>query len=177
MNSSTKKQTKLRSSLEKYGVQPHIFDVVEECDLDSLRERERYWQEFYDVLGDGGLNRSLVNTKDKKGYSPFNSERNSGKGNPMYGKSHTQSTKEKISLSNKGKLAGSKNPMYGKKRPEIALRNMLISSKKVKNTQTGEVFTSIKQAAMSIGMKNYWLQSRLKGVTKNETYFVYFDEI
>lgn len=33
----------------------------------------------------------------------------------MYGKKHTQESKEKMSINSKGKTAGEKNSMYGKK--------------------------------------------------------------
>jgi len=41
------------------------------------------------------------------------SKRNSGENNPMYGKHHSEESKQKNSEHNKGKQAGEKNPMYG----------------------------------------------------------------
>lgn len=48
----------LYRSLLKYGVENHTFEIIEECSLDDLNCRERYWQDFYDVLN-GGLNCEL----------------------------------------------------------------------------------------------------------------------
>lgn len=62
-----KKQLKLDRSLRKYGIDLHIFEVIEQCDELHLNERERYWQEFYDVLGKKGLNCRYTNTFDKSG--------------------------------------------------------------------------------------------------------------
>ena len=62
-----KNQVKLFRSLIKYSFSKHIFEVVEECTIEVLNERERHWQDFYDVLGDRGLNCKLTNTKDKSG--------------------------------------------------------------------------------------------------------------
>ena len=51
------------SSLLKYGFEEHIFEVIETCSLEELSLRERYWQEFYDVLDKyKGLNCTLVDT-------------------------------------------------------------------------------------------------------------------
>ena len=38
-----KKQPKLYNSLNKYGSDNHIFEVIEECNIDQLDEREIYW--------------------------------------------------------------------------------------------------------------------------------------
>jgi len=52
------------------------------------------------------------------------SQKFSGKGNPFYGKHHSEETKEKISQSRKGKTAGEKHPMYGKKHSEESLKKI-----------------------------------------------------
>ena len=41
------------------------FEIIEQCILTQLNERERYWQDYYDVLGINGLNCKLTETKDK----------------------------------------------------------------------------------------------------------------
>ena len=43
------------------------------------------------------------------------SEVTSGENNPMYGRKHTETSKEKMSKNSKGKTSGNKNGMYGKK--------------------------------------------------------------
>lgn len=62
-----KEQIRLYNSIVKYGFSEHIFEVVEECIIEQLNERERYWQDFYDVLSEEGLNCTLTNTGDKSG--------------------------------------------------------------------------------------------------------------
>src|SRR5690606_35219213 len=61
-----KKQTRLNHSIQKYGWDKHTFEVIEECPIEMLNERERYWQDYYDVLGDNGLNCCLVKSMSKK---------------------------------------------------------------------------------------------------------------
>lgn len=58
-------QYRLSNSLLKYGVDAHVFEVVEECSFEELDERERHWQEFYEVIGKNGMNCSYVGTFTK----------------------------------------------------------------------------------------------------------------
>lgn len=62
-----KGQPRLYASLVKYGFSAHIFEVVEKCGTEELNTRERYWQDFYDVLYKDGLNCKLTKTSDKSG--------------------------------------------------------------------------------------------------------------
>lgn len=48
--SSYKGQIKLYNSVQKYGWDNHIFEVIEYCNEDELLTREAYWKEKYDVL-------------------------------------------------------------------------------------------------------------------------------
>lgn len=62
--SNIQQQVGIYRSLLKHGVENHIFDIVEECELEELNTRERYWQDHYDVLK-YGLNCILVKTDEK----------------------------------------------------------------------------------------------------------------
>jgi hypothetical protein len=44
-----------------------LFEAIEECSIEILNERERYWQEYYDVLSKKGLNCILTKTNDRSG--------------------------------------------------------------------------------------------------------------
>lgn len=58
-------QRKLFHSLIKYGWYNHIFEIVEECSIEDLNCRERYWQDFYEVSDrDKGLNSLLTGCND-----------------------------------------------------------------------------------------------------------------
>jgi len=61
-----KEQIKLYHSLKKYGYSNHTFEIVEECEVEELNIRERYWQDFYNVLEEG-LNLRLTETFDRSG--------------------------------------------------------------------------------------------------------------
>lgn len=87
-----KKGKKLQSSYIKYGFDKHTFEVVEECSIEMLNERERHWIIYYDSINKG-LNSTLTN---KETYL------------------HDEEVKKRIRESNKGKHGYFK----GKKRPE-----------------------------------------------------------
>lgn len=80
-----KRQPKLYNSLKKYGYDSHLFEVIEECDINNLNIRERYWQEFYNVISERGLNLQLVDCVGKK-------------------QMHSDETKKKISEKSKGRV-------------------------------------------------------------------------
>ena len=45
-----KTQPKLYNSLKKYSPENHKFEILEECSIEHLLERETYWKTFYKVL-------------------------------------------------------------------------------------------------------------------------------
>jgi group I intron endonuclease len=52
-----KQQRKLFLSLRKYGPNNHIFEMIEECSLEQLNEREIYWIKYYNSTSKkNGLN-------------------------------------------------------------------------------------------------------------------------
>lgn len=51
------KQNKLFNSFKKYGVDNHKFEILEECDIDKLNEREIYWGGYFNCIDPNiGLN-------------------------------------------------------------------------------------------------------------------------
>jgi group I intron endonuclease len=106
MNKKNQFQTKLHRSFIKYGVENHIFEIIEECDIELLNERERYWQDYYDVLNNG-LNCRLTNSNEKRtklSEDTIIKMSLASMGNKNFlGKKHSQETKDKISRAHKGK--------------------------------------------------------------------------
>jgi group I intron endonuclease len=86
-------QRKLYNSIMKYGVNNHKFEIIEECEVDNLDDREIYWGTHYGVLGDKGLTLKLGNGKQI--VSP--------------------ETKQKMSESIKGKKKGKESIGSGRK--------------------------------------------------------------
>jgi group I intron endonuclease len=52
------KMTKLKYSFKKYGIENHVFEIIEYCLLEQLNEKEIYWGQYYDTL-ENGLNCKL----------------------------------------------------------------------------------------------------------------------
>ena len=61
-----KNQRKLYFSLVKYEFSEHIFEIIEQCTIEELNIRERYWQDYYKVLQEG-LNLRLTGTENASG--------------------------------------------------------------------------------------------------------------
>ena len=99
-------QTKLHRSFLKHGVENHTFEIIEECSEEGLNCRERYWQDFYDILN-GGLNCRLTKVGDRSGKvsaETLSKMSEASMGNQHWlGKTHTQETKDKIGDANRGR--------------------------------------------------------------------------
>jgi group I intron endonuclease len=96
---SCKEQPKLYNSLIKYGPHLHIFEITEECDIEKLNERERYWQDFHNVLSENGLNCRLTETTDKSGKMSEETKMNLSQKHK--GKKMSEESKIKMSKSQK----------------------------------------------------------------------------
>src|SRR3990172_10283313 len=68
-----KKQKKLYNSFLKYGVDTHSFEVICECNIEELNNKERYYQDLYSAIGRGGLNANLTKSDDRSGNVSANS--------------------------------------------------------------------------------------------------------
>jgi group I intron endonuclease len=108
----------LKLSVEKYGRDNFTREIIEYCDCKTqLIEREKFWIKHYNSMdrnigynltkgGDGGstnnffLNKKL--TPEHKLKISQNHHDVSGEKNPMFGKNHTELSKEKMSLNTKG---------------------------------------------------------------------------
>jgi group I intron endonuclease len=64
-----KDQPSLYNSLKKYTPQNHTFEIIEECSVEMLDEKEIYWGLKFDVLSNKHLNNRLG-----RGFGSFDSE-------------------------------------------------------------------------------------------------------
>ena len=56
---------KIKNSIKKYGWENHIHEIIEECSLNPLDEREIFWGDHYNTLGKDGLNLKLGEGRGK----------------------------------------------------------------------------------------------------------------
>lgn len=170
-------------SLIKYGVDNHIFEVIEECDIHKLNERERYWQDFYNSVNNG-LNCVLTNTiYDKKIYGIETKIKMS---NSHKGKKLSELTRNRISASGIGrKLSDETKKNMSKSRigikfSENHIKNITESKKNnsnrcklILNLENGVFHIGVKEAAKTYSMSEHTLKFRLNGKYPNNTNLIY----
>lgn len=114
-----KGQIILYNSLQKYGPENHVFEIIEKCDVEQLNIKERYWQEHYGVIGNKGLNCRFTKTNDKSGFCSqetkqkmshsqtnriMTEEHKVNIGNSLRGGIRSQETKQKMSQSHTNRI-------------------------------------------------------------------------
>lgn len=91
-----KQQPKLYNSLIKYGIKNHIFEIVEECSIDLLYEKEIYYkQQFIKKLGWGKTLFCQI-IDGNGGFKSEETKRKIGEGNK--GKIMTEKHKKKLNV-------------------------------------------------------------------------------
>ena len=151
-----KGQIKLYNSLIKHGPENHKFEVILECAEESLNKMERHYQELFNTQQEG-LNCRLTKTDDKSGKMlPFTEEH----------KAKLKQARAKTVFTDLRKKRMS-NSMLGKNtRPILCI-------------STGEVFSSIKEAAkkhniLTSSIDNI-LSGRAKQTQKEKLKFTYIN--
>lgn len=174
--SGVKGQKALQNSFFKHGVDNHIFEIIEECDHNELNNRERYWQDYYNVLK-FGLNCKLTSCLDKSGYLTENIK-------DKISKSHigivpNETTRLKMSESAKLRIRKphtkehSLNISIGKKGKKLSEEHKLSLCKKVIDTETNMIYNSVKEAADFFNINRSTLTQYLCGFRTNKTTLKY----
>lgn len=171
--SSVKAQTKLYRSINKYGWENHLIELIEECSIELLNERERYWQEYYNVLKEG-LNCLLVNTDNIK--MVLSDETKLKMSIAKKGKKKlplTEEHKKLLSEAKKGKkLSEYHRKCISKGSKGTRLRGKHPCAKKVINTETNEIFECVKDAWENLNRYSYsYFRSMLNGNHTNKTVY------
>lgn len=189
---------RLKNSFFKHGVENHIFEIIEICLIDKLNERERYWQDFYNVLGKQGLNCRLTTTNDKSGYLSENTKIKISKSH--IGKKLSEETKikiglvfkgkklskehiYKISLGNKGKtISNEQKELLSNLRKQEYLNNKLNIgkkgkdspfAKKVKCLVSNKEWYTLTECCLENNLSIKNMSRKLNGTRKNNTNYIY----
>lgn len=173
---SCKTQTRLYRSLLKYGFSEHIFEVIEECNVEDLNTRERHWQDFYDVVGPSGLNLRLTQTDDKSGHCSQETANRIGDGNrgkkkPPRTEEHRKHLSEALQGNNPSELTRQKfrEIRMGKTGTESWKGANNPSARAVQDIETGQVYETVRAAAKAIEVKPGTLQAWLSGRSPNKS--------
>jgi group I intron endonuclease len=165
---SSKGHRKLYLSIQKYGLDNHKFEIIEECTFENLGSREYYYGMLFNVLSEENLNCALPKENGKNGtFSEETkakmSERMKGNKNPSFGKPASDWQKERIRLAQTGRKHTEEH------RRKVSENNAKNNSKLVLNTETGIYYDSIKDAAIAHGIIHSTLKNRVNGSSPTYT--------
>ena len=163
-SNSCKTQIRLVHSFNKYGVDNHIFEIVEECDIEELNNKERYYQDLYDVIGKNGLNCILINTNDLPKI--LSEETRLKLSESRIGYKFSQESKDKMSKSAKGKKHSAERIL--KHQQHNMNRSIPIIC-----TITKEIWYSVRKCAKDNNLTKSTLNNYLNNKTENKTSLIY----
>jgi group I intron endonuclease len=96
----------MRRAFKQVGIKRFTFDVLEECNIEHLNEKEVWWIEFFDSTNrDCGYNFESGGGAGKRMHQETREEMSKarmGEGNPMYGKKLSKAHAHAIRLRNRG---------------------------------------------------------------------------
>lgn len=146
-----KNQIRIYNSIKFYGWENHTFEIQERCEVEQLNRRERFWQDFYDVIGPMGLNCVLQDADEKRKVYSEETRKKMSLSNrskepeirkkmseAAKGRKHTQETKDKLRIHN-----------LGKKQSEESIRKKILSTTGQKRTDE----TKLKMSLAAVGRK------------------------
>lgn len=170
-----KGQVKLYNSFIKYNVKKHSFEVIEECNIELLNDRERYYQDLYSVLTKG-LNCILTKSTDR--IMKCSDETKLKMKNSSLGFKHTEESKIKMSESQKRQSKETRLrksiAATGRKLSEDHKLKVSIARKKIiLNIETGIFYDGRNEAAIAHGINVKTFYNKMSGNRKNNTNLIY----
>lgn len=100
--SNVKGQRRLYNSFKKHGIENHVFEIWERCSKEDLNRRERYWQDYYNVLSPMGMNCVLQDADEKRRIYSKETKRRMSEAQKII--KNTPEAKRKTSEKHKGKI-------------------------------------------------------------------------
>lgn len=149
----------LQSAFNKYGESNFIFEIVLYCDLEKLIAEEQRFIDFYEAYKNGYNLCPIANTTAGRAVSEERRKKISqslkGRVSPMKGRKHSEETKQKISLSEKGKKVSKES----KKKMSLAKKGTLPA-------MTGKKHSLESRQKMSASHKKYQRELRIKNASR-----------
>lgn len=185
---SIRKQPKLYNSFIKYGIDSHVFSIIEFCDTINLNERERFWQDFYNVITDDGLNSMLTQTNDKCGVLSDEHKKNISlsllgkkRNNQHLTKNNfprSEEMRRKMSESAKRKITTESHKFkvietLKNMSKENRRRSAITQSKPIIDLNTGVFYHNARDLSDLYGFSRSTILARMRGKLINNTNFKY----
>jgi group I intron endonuclease len=146
------KQIKLYRSFLKYGINKHKFEIICECEILELNDKERYYQDLYNVLKNG-LNCSLTKSSDRNGK--MSDESKIKMSNARIGIKLSDETKLKMSVSKRNMSNETKLKM------SMAKRNMSDETKR-KISEANRNMSDETRKKISLGNKGRFVSEETR---------------
>lgn len=177
LNNNIHENDYLQKSWNKYGSDNFKFYIIELCDIDELDIKEDYYILLYNTINDNfgynlkvgvGVNRIISeSTRHKLSQAGRKKKPNrniSGDKNPMFGKSHSDETKEKIRQSRIGSKASDET--------KEKLSKMRIGEKNSRCVpiycpELDETFWGAKEAELKYGVNRNKISECINGKRKH----------
>lgn len=157
-----KKQPKIFNSLKFYGWEAHQFEIIEECTLEQLDEKEAYYKQHF--INEFGWSKALFcHLVDGKGGYKSEETKNKIsesliKGNhPQY---YTEEVRNKIGNPQKGKQKNYKDKKQRSENLSKALKG------KLKPEGFGEKLSKLNKGRINLGKKSQEIKDKISNSSK-----------
>lgn len=118
----------LQNAWNKYAEESFSFYVLEECDVEDLDDKEKYYMCLFDVenrdfgynIAPGGGHKFASDETREKLRVAAKARMAIPENNPMFGKHHSEETKQKL----REMMTGENHPCFGRKHTAEARQNM-----------------------------------------------------
>lgn len=187
LNKEKNNQPRLYGSFKKYGVEKHKFEILEQCNIEELNSKERYYQDLYSATGKNSLNCVLQKTSGFNCFISLETRKKMSKA--QLGRKVSDETKIKLSLAHSGKKlskdhkeklrlkligrVGHTKKASEETKAKCRLNSTSHLSKIVLDTQTGVFYNSAKEVSDLYEIKQSTFRCKLNGTSKNNTQFKY----
>jgi len=177
----------IQNSWNKCGEKFFVFEIVLLCSKETLLEEEqKILEKYFDnqnmCYNISPTAQNCLGVKHSDTTKKERSKTMLGPKNHFYGKVHSQETKNKISVLNRGKLSGKRNPMFGKtgeKHPSYGMRGIKHhASKKIiqidpRTNHTVNVYESMREAERVTNISHVTIGRCCNGKLKTSGGFVW----
>jgi len=184
-------KTHLHTAIRKYGIENFSISILESCDIKELGNKEQFYISQYNSTDSTmGYNHSIGGESGKLGTPSWAkgltkdtsvslksiSEKQTGKTNSFYGKTHSDENKANWSKNRRGM----NHSCWGKKKPELAAKNAdkawteeekakisAANSKPIMCVQNDIIYSSITKMCLELHLDDRSVYRVLKGEFKH----------